>query len=775
VTAPRDRENAPPPPRPRRWHWLVSFGLVFGSIAGKIAVELLVTELAGLAALAVIVAVAGLLVLAVQELRSRKAREAIDAAAPPPTIRTLRPARTIVELPPAPHPVIRRSEVAWLSEAISVDGAAVLLVGRAGVGTSTCVVQAANLARRRRGVPGPWYIDLNPGGRPLPARKAKAAIDDKLGSDCLIVLDNAVSARQVQPILRQPRRCRLLIAGGPALSDLKRVVRRWLPEPSQEEAASLFASTTTAGSLSAPTDPAVTGLVDLCGRQPYAVRALALWITARGWRPSAVLAALEAELAPDGWHQGRHQDRQSVTLALLLEWDLAYWELSAAARRLLRLLALVPYPLPREAVAALAGVSVPRADRLLSELATAGCVASDPDERYTIRPLLARYCRTHLWFEESVRNRAAALTRVLRQLAERAEQQAARLLASAQPDPGWLGTDPAAWFARHQPLLDALTGRQDAGPRVLPPVPSPSMVRWRFRLAAALSGWYAASGQLDDWSATCTAILTAEPPVPRRMASWAYNELGVALRRMGDAAAAERELYQAAALRSRRGVAQTRTNLGLALLDRNELENAVEQLQVALRHRSRADRAGQARSRLGLGVAFLVTGRAAEARRQLVLAANVFQATGDRHGYGAALSNLMLAQWAMGEYLDAAQARTAALESLRGAGDRSALAAALLNAAATLINSEVSDPVAAHRMLTESLALRSGLPDRPGTGRCHLYLGDTTLALGDPDRAAEHWRAAASICGALGDAAGARAALGRLDQRSPGAAITAAG
>jgi tetratricopeptide (TPR) repeat protein len=287
------------------------------------------------------------------------------------------------------------------------------------------------------------------------------------------------------------------------------------------------------------------------------------------------------------------------------------------------------------------------------------------------------------------------------------------------------------------------------------------MRRWWLRLAVALCAWYAAQDRLDAWATICQTVL--DSPLARQraaVAGWAHNERGAIFRLRGEPHRAADELALAVTRRHRRGAAQSRTNLGLALLDQHDVDGALDQLQRARRQRSPADRAGQALTELGLGAAFLARNEPALARRHLILAANRFDAVGDRRGYAAALTNLVIAQWWLGEHLDAAHAWSAALEHYERAGDTRGHAVALLNAGAAMARGDRRRALRAREVLLESLRLRQGTP--LPSGRVLLNLGDAAETLGETDEARRYWSGAADACHLERDDDGAEWAARRL-------------
>ncbi|GAA3951742.1 tetratricopeptide repeat protein [Actinoplanes auranticolor] len=792
------REQTHRPARPQRWQWVLTASIAVGSVVGGIASNILADMIdPKLGPITWIIAAAGVVlvgVLATLEVRSRRALQAGPAVEPKPPV-SVQEAGVPVNLPDTTGFVGRRSVVDWLGDAVRTEHA-VALLGRRAVGTSACVVQAANAVRNHY-PDGQLYLDLRKTDRRGTARSLRprevvdalcrtAGIDEAALSRAtdldaaatllrtalgdrkiLLVLDNVDSPDQVRPLLPPARRCRLLIAGGPTLHGLKGVRTRHLAEPSAEDAVELFAAAARdAGSVrrGLQSEPTVRRIVELAGRQPHAVRVLGSWLAAQGWSAPDLETALR---------HGLDNGRVDATLTLLARRDRAYAGLAADTRRLVRLLALVPHPVSRNAVAALTGTNRGHTDRMLDQAAESAFVTVTPDGRYRLRPLLVHYAQVHLLCDEPPRRRVAAQARLVRYLARQAERYAETVLPD-QPS----GTEPGgSWFARHEALLGSLICEPWGRPGALPANPPRRMRRWWLRLAVALCTWYASTGRLDDWAAVCRAVLNS--PVARQsaaVAGWAHNELGAVYRWQGDPHRAAVELTAAVALRHRRGAAQSRTNLGLALLDQGDVDGALDQLQRARQQRSPSDRAGQALTELGLGVAFLARDEPRFAGRHLIRAANQFEVVGDRRGYAAALTNLALAQWSLGERLDAAQAWSAALECHPAVQDRQGQAAALLNAGAIVAAGAVAAGAGqqgsrrraaqARELLQQSLRIRQD--DGRPTGRTLLHLGDVARILDGPDDARQHWEAAVEACEKAGDADGAAAARARLsDQDAP--------
>ncbi len=756
---------------------------VLGNAAGNLLSELFVTVV-GSASLGLVVI--GVAALCVVEWRRRQREQAGAADDTSPT-------STAPTLPWPAGFTGRRGQVEAVVTLLAPEHA-VAVVGRRAVGTSWCAIQAANLCRTDF-PDGQYYLDLRRGGRARSPREVLSALARILGTTpprsgrpddladaadelrgqldgrkVLLVLDNVDDPAQVRPLLPPTARtCRLLLAGTGRLAALDGVVAYWLAEPGVDDAVEMFADAGATAPVARPhrpdprTDPAVRAIVELCGRQPRTVTELGRRTAQHGWRPADVLQALRraADTPP---HQ---RVGVSPVTGLVTARDTAYHALSGEAGRLWRLLSLSPVPLDRPTIAALARRRPERVAALLDELADGAFIAGAPGDRYEVRPLLAAYARIHLREAKRVRHRVSGQARLTRCLARRAERHVAGLAVGGllDRDHRLPDDDPYGWFDLHQELLLAVVKVPAGAVETLPR----RVRRWWFRLAVALSGWLAHAERLDEWEEVCQTVL-ANPTAQDRpeIAGWAHNELGVLLRRRHDPRGAVGALSLAVSGRGRRGTAQARMNLGLALLDLGRLDEAVEHLELSRRHRAATDRAGQALSDLGLGAARLARGEPETAHDLLVRAANAFRSLGDSRGYAAALTNLVLVHSAMGEHLDAAQAWRAALREYEAVTDPTNRAAALLNAGAALLAVTPGQARQAYRLLAESRRLREGGRPGAGLGRTLLHLGDAAAALGDDREARQHWVDAAAICEAAGDDDGQQAADARLSgERAP--------
>jgi tetratricopeptide (TPR) repeat protein len=629
----------------------------------------------------------------------------------------------------------------------------------------------------------------------------------------LLVLDNVDEPSQVELLLPFPRQCRVLLAGCPELARQEGIDACWpLDEPGPGEAASMFVSAAQAagdqaGRLDPRRDGSLRKLIELCGRMPRPVRALGYHMALHGWPADELLDALRRLLAAPAHREVRYIE----ALDLVADQDVAYTSLRPGTRRLYRRLSLAPGPLEPDAVAtlvrppvltALAALpwprrlaqrardrAVTRVRRMLGELATAGFVEA-PRGTYRICDPSVAYAQLHLRRDELPGGRRGAELRLTRHLARKAERYAARLatMGSIETPLARDGDhrDPCSWFELHHRTLRRLVTRAAGRPGIPPRVQPRRLRYWWFRVAVAVSTWYAAVGATRDWEWTCTKVLATPTAGDRwRMTSWARNELGVIHRRRGDPARAHDLLAYALRDRGNWGESQVLTNIGLAQLDRAQpaVEDATWHLRVAAAHRSPRDRAGRARTNVGLGLAHLAGGDLRRARDHLWRAVQGFDRLDDVRNAAAARCDLGLVYWEMGERQEAWETLERAVHDywrLKQTAcdrliDRDGEAAALLNLGGALVTTAwtlagvdqrrgTSRPQHASRayaLLEQGLALRPP-GATPGRGRTLLYEGDAALLLGRRRAAQELWREAGETCRDAGDPAGTRAAAQRL-------------
>jgi tetratricopeptide (TPR) repeat protein len=303
-----------------------------------------------------------------------------------------------------------------------------VVAGMGGVGKTGLVVHAAHrLARKYRD--GVLFLNLHgftPDAEPtppaaaldtllrglgVPGQRIPPSLDGRVGlyrtlvahRHLLIVLDNAADERQVRPLLPGAGRSRVLITSRRRLAGLDEARHVALTTLSQAEAIDLFGLV---GGGCGDSE-SVRHIVRLVGLLPLGVRIVA----ARCRTGGAVPATLVTELATAGGRLAALDDgERSVTAALAV----SYRHLTAAQRSAFHLLGGYPGgDIDRFAMAALAGLELPRAQRLLDGLRAVNLLDEPEPHRYALHDLTRDYAATMAADHEAAECQEAALARLL--------------------------------------------------------------------------------------------------------------------------------------------------------------------------------------------------------------------------------------------------------------------------------------------------------------------------------------------------------------------------
>jgi DNA-binding SARP family transcriptional activator len=335
----------------------------------------------------------------------------------------------------------RQAELAQLDSHWSGQGerrspAVVVIAGTAGVGKTALAVHWAHRVRDRF-PDGQLYVDLRgwAAGAPLrpidalagflPALGVPAAeVPDQVeqaaalyrsllaGRRMLVVLDNTRSPGQVRPLLPASPGCAVVLTSRDQLRGLiarDGAVRLDLDVLAPREARRLLTRLLGAERVDAEPE-AEAELVRLCGYLPLALRIAAANLSGR---PRTTVAAYAAELA-GGDRLRALEAGEDTDAAVRVAFDRSYAALPAAARRLFRLLGLVPGAgIGPPAAAALAATDAAAAAALLDRLASAHLAGERAPNRYVLHGLLRRYAADRASAEDSPAEREAALGRLL--------------------------------------------------------------------------------------------------------------------------------------------------------------------------------------------------------------------------------------------------------------------------------------------------------------------------------------------------------------------------
>jgi DNA-binding SARP family transcriptional activator/tetratricopeptide (TPR) repeat protein len=581
----------------------------------------------------------------------------------------------------------------------------VVISGMAGVGKTTLAVHWAE-AVADRFPDGELYLNLRGFDADLPplsSAKAMRDVIDSLGfppnlvpstADALaslyrslfagrrflLVLDNALDAEQVRPLLPGAPGCLTIITSRNRLDGLlvaedARFVALGLL--TRAEGVEFLIRRVGKDRVLAEL-PAAEAIVDLCGRLPLA---LGLASARAVMRPTFPLASIAAELRES---QGgldaftscdSHTDMRSV-----FSWS--YRALSPDAARLFRLLSLHPGPdLAVPAAASLAGVRPAEARRQIGELVEYHLLTAHLPGRFTWHDLLRTYAAELCHDQDDENVRAAARRRVFEHYLRSAHAADAVLAphrdretlppAPADVFPQHLTDqrEAADWLEQERPVLIATVEQAGADGE------QSAMYCWQ--LAAELERFLDRHGRWQEQlQIQNTALDAARRAGDIRGRATALRALGLVNCRLGRYDDAFRYLFDALDLFRKVNdcSAQGRTHRYCAFV-----ANAIGDHNRALDHYASAsrcyaasgDRSGQAAVLNEIGWTYLLMGQYEQAIVQCEKAVAEHREIGDRSGEAAAWDSLGYAQHHLGRHEQALISYRNAVDIYRAINDRS--------------------------------------------------------------------------------------------------------
>jgi tetratricopeptide (TPR) repeat protein len=458
----------------------------------------------------------------------------------------------------------------------------------------------------------------------------------------LVVLDNAMSALQVEPLLPTGVGCAAIITSRYVLAELEGTQLMDLGRLPADEAYALLERTLGADRTAA--DPqAVREIVALCGALPLALRVVgSLLVTpARRRMP---LAAFAAELADerarlDLLKVGEREVRASFALS--------YAALSPSAAWLFRLLGTLRIPdVSDELAAAVDGTG--RAAQALGELLDAHLIQPVSDTRVRFHDLMRLFAQERALSEVTVDDRAAALDRATAWCLERAAAwdqgihpmgKSATGLDAYRAALDGFERERAVFLAMIQQVADpaAEIGRDEAA----------------WRLSAHLADFLEVRGYWVDWLAAAETGVAAATRLDDPVAlGISLHNLSRILRLMRRTPEALEAATQTLGLLDRTAQEATRadvlSHLGILYREQHRYDEAVASLDEAARlYRASEDTHGE-------GLVLRTLGHVLNKRRQLddaeeVLerAALLLHEAGDRANAGWVHNNLISVQGAL--------------------------------------------------------------------------------------------------------------------------------
>lgn len=377
----------------------------------------------------------------------------------------------------------REAEMAQISALLTRDLAGscplVVIHGMGGVGKSELANQ---LAHRLGAVFHQARIRVDLGGSGLPEVSTEGALtqilhgfgrfgdrvprdpEERLGlvrelladGPCLLLLDNATHAVQVEPLLpTMPGSAVVITSRSPlkALDGVRRVHLEPLPEP---EGLLLFERVR--GEQPVPLDRAVgSRIVALLGGLPLAVRIAATAAASPAMRRRP-LSHLEGLLEDEDRRLSLLEDEERTVRGI---FDISYRSLRSDVARFFRWLGLLTASdFGAELVAHAVGLTVNQASELLDELAERQLVETTvaAGSRRQLHELVRLYARERAHREDSPQQRDAVLRRSLEWYADRVTELMAYPGAHERPPDAAL-----AWFSEeHLNLRSTLRAARDA-------------------------------------------------------------------------------------------------------------------------------------------------------------------------------------------------------------------------------------------------------------------------------------------------------------------------
>lgn len=546
------------------------------------------------------------------------------------------------------------------------------------------------------------------------------------GRRSVLIIDNAIGHRQVEPLLPGAAGCLVLVTSRRRLTGLgARHAAAAVPlDPLPSgPAADLFIRLTGRTLEDAEERRAVTDLVGLCGRLPLAISLLAARLSPEPqWRVQTLLDELAK--ARDRLAQMRAEDIQVAAA-----FDLSYHRLPTARRRFFRRLGLNPgVDIDAYAAAALTDVGLATAHRQLEALYDDHLVDQPVQGRYRLHDLLGAYA-SELAAGDGTRQRDLALGRLLDYYLYAAGVADQRLALGPHQAPDPPAQPPAAVPAPAD-AAQATTWLDAELPNLLACV-SYAMSRgkdeWLIGMSAALAVFLRAAGPCRQSVALHRAAAEAAGRRGDRGArAAALHQVGALLRRAGDYPAAIDVLAEARDLHlelgDRTGEAGVLTVTGVVRRLAGNHVLATETLEEALsQFRELADQAGQAWVLGELAVIRWLTDDFPTASDLLRQALGLHRQAGDRHGQAEALLLLGMVRCLTHEYAAAAQALKQAKVLYQDLGFRAPLAHVQFNLG--VVCRLTGDHQNAAHSLSESLRVYSEVGDQLGRANALRELG----------------------------------------------------
>lgn len=633
-------------------------------------------------------------------------------------------------------------ELGRIAEDVTETGSPriVVITGTGGVGKTTLALRWLHRLRDSY-EDGQLFVDLRgfSGGRPLPPAEPlerflralavdtatmPTGVDEQAalfrtltsGRRLIILLDNAVSAAQVRPLLPGPGPALVVVTTRHRLSGLAVDGAGFLDvNPLNESGAvELLKRLLGADRIRNEMEQAIE-LVALCGRLPLAVCASGARLAARRRWP---IARVVRELADETRRLatlGAEEDEASVQAV----FNASYAALAdEGARRLYRLLGLHPgVDFDAGAGAALTESDLDEASRLLDVLAGANLLLEDEPGRYRFHDLVRIHAKGQAYETERAAGCDAALARLV------------------------------DWYLRMAVAADLaiLPGRWHLGPYY---------ERRELDEATPFDGRAFALDWLERERPNLVALIEAAHGQGLHERAWQLCEAAWPLFLLHKHYQSwiechETGLSSARACGDVRAEARMLTSLGMAYLNRNDFPAAIRECEQALSLTPPGGHPLGAASALeGLGIAHLATGHGDRAAEFFVRARAIHEELGRPRGMALMSRHLGSALSATGRHAEAIDRFNEALGYFRGADERYHVARGLTGLAnAHLLAGHLSQT---GEVLHEALETAREAGARHEEAAVHIGFADLAERRAEPEEAADRLREALAIYTELG-------------------------
>jgi tetratricopeptide (TPR) repeat protein len=663
----------------------------------------------------------------------------------------------------------RTREVAALEQRQTASTVVISAIdGMAGVGKTALAVHAAHRVAGRY-PDGQLFIDLHgytqgmqpigpaealdhalralgiPGGQIPTSLDERAALYRTRLADqqMLVVLDNAASEAQVQPLLPGAAGCLVLVTSRRRLAGLDRTRTLSLDTLPVPDAVTLFTRTVGEGRLADAPSGLSAEVVELCGRLPLAIRIAAARLRSH---PTWDLSHLAARLRDQQHRLGElAAGQRSITAAL----DLSYQHLSVDQQHTYRLLGLHPGPdIDPYATAALLDSTLGHASRMLDQLLDAHLLQEWTPDRYRFHDLTRAHALHTATGDQAEPAGHPAVTRLLDHYRHTAalamdaaypyERKHRPQIAPAHtPAPDLPGPGPAlGWLDTELPNLLAAAGYATEHGRPQLVLDLSSILhrhlrsRSRYHDAETLHHQALATARANGHDVDEVTALTGLGHIHWRQGQYAqaadhYQQALQTTRVIG---------HHLAELEALTGLGHTHRMQGRHAQAADHLGQA---LQIA---RAIAHQAGEVTALTGLGHIHRMQGRHAQATDHYQQALQIARATDHQAGELTALTSLGHIHRMQGQYVQATDHYQQALRMARVIGHRISEMAALTGLGRINRGQGRYGQAAAHYQQLLDLAQAGGdrnleFEARQGLGRLRHATDNPKAAIADHDQA----------------------------------------